>query len=542
VALGKVFVENNTQNVLSNSIAGSNAQLYIVGSTDLASGVFERDGILSMISFIALMLLLASFLFYLYLEIANRGIRLGSLFSSAIDVSNSIQQPSVEDKEKRFGALIENHDGIISVLDRNLKVLYRSRSASRITGWSHKEYEEVDAAKFVHPDDIQHLENKMRKAIANPRTPVQVQLRTRHKLGHYQWMEGVINNLLDDKEVKGIVTNIRDVTDRKNATDDLLKSKTQFQNLIENISGVYWTTNLETYQTTYISPSYEKIWGRKCEDLYKNPADFIESVHPEDRTIVTEAHVDIINTRGKTSSYRIVKPDGEIRWISARVNVVVTEGERIEYGYAEDITDQKKAIGENLHLLERNQQIIQSMMDGYLLTDDQGSIIEVNASYSKMIGYSHQELLKMNIRDVLHEVSAEETTRRLNSFLAKGSVQFETAHVRKDGTLVDVEISISARSIEGQPLIAAFIRDISERKKDQALLARQYKAIEEYAFINSHEVRARVATMLGLMNLLRRDYVKGGEKTEVLNHLYNETETLDVTIRKLTVLVSKNGS
>ena len=141
-----------------------------------------------------------------------------------------------------------------------------------------------------------------------------------------------------------LIGSMIDISVSKKTEEELLKSKQQFQNLVENISGVYWVNNLETYQSLYISPSYETIWGRKVEDLYNNPADFINAVHPDDRPFLFEAHKNVIHTSVMNITYRIIRPDGAIRWISAKTNVVVNaEGSSIEYGYAEDITERKKA-------------------------------------------------------------------------------------------------------------------------------------------------------------------------------------------------------
>ena len=141
-----------------------------------------------------------------------------------------------------------------------------------------------------------------------------------------------------------LIGSMIDISVSKKTEEELLKSKQQFQSLVENISGVYWVNNLETYQSLYISPSYETIWGRKVEDLYKNPADFINAVHPDDRPFLFEAHKNVIHTSVMNITYRIIRPDGAIRWISAKTNVVVNaEGSNIEYGYAEDITERKMA-------------------------------------------------------------------------------------------------------------------------------------------------------------------------------------------------------
>jgi PAS domain S-box-containing protein len=141
-----------------------------------------------------------------------------------------------------------------------------------------------------------------------------------------------------------LIGSMIDITEHEKAEEELLKSKQQFQNLVENISGVYWVNDLDLHQTLYISPYYETIWGRKSEDLYKNPADFINAVHPDDKEYLYEAYKSIAASTVTNISYRIIRPDGEVRWISAKTKVVTDKnGKKIEYGYAEDITSRKKA-------------------------------------------------------------------------------------------------------------------------------------------------------------------------------------------------------
>ncbi len=131
--------------------------------------------------------------------------------------------------------------------------------------------------------------------------------------------------------------------------EELNRLKYLFQNLIENESGVYWVNNLETFQTLYISPSYETVWKRKCIDLYENPSDFINSIHPDDLPALYKAYENITTLSRLEISYRIIRPDGDIRWIMAKINVILdNEGNKIEYGFAEDITDFK--ISEELYL------------------------------------------------------------------------------------------------------------------------------------------------------------------------------------------------
>ncbi len=219
--------------------------------------------------------------------------------------------------------------------------------------------DDAEWKKRLHADDRERMAEIVAIALASERNSFEAEYRlyTENK----GWTNIYGSTYIDrNKEGKAIrlIGNMTDIAERKKAEEETVKSKRQFQNLVENISGVYWVNNLETYKTLYISPSYETIWGLKCEDLYKHPADFINAVHPDDKAILIDAHKNIANTLKANTTYRIIRPDGEIRWISANTNVIAdTKGDKIEYGYAEDITERKK----NNELLQRSYEDIRQL-------------------------------------------------------------------------------------------------------------------------------------------------------------------------------------
>lgn len=124
----------------------------------------------------------------------------------------------------------------------------------------------------------------------------------------------------------------------------LQQSEERFRQMAESIQEIFWMRDLEKNKILYVSPSYEKIWGRSCRSLYEEPASFIESIYPEDRPQVLAAMKKIPFELGELE-YRIVHPDGSIRWIRDRAFPIRNEkGEiyRIS-GVAEEITKRKRA-------------------------------------------------------------------------------------------------------------------------------------------------------------------------------------------------------
>lgn len=120
----------------------------------------------------------------------------------------------------------------------------------------------------------------------------------------------------------------------------LLDHEERFRQLAENIRDVFWLVSVESGEGIYISPAYEQIWGRPRQNLHENPTSWIETIHPDDRSKIPALSK---NTEIYDLEYRILRPDGSIRWIHDRgFPVHDVEGKVYRFaGVAEDITTRK---------------------------------------------------------------------------------------------------------------------------------------------------------------------------------------------------------
>ena len=105
-------------------------------------------------------------------------------------------------------------------------------------------------------------------------------------------------------------------------------------------------------------------------------------------------------------------------------------------------------------------------MDGFWSADEHGNLLDVNPAYCKMSGYTHEELISMRISDLEEAMGISGIEDRIRHSFRYGSDQFETKHRRKNGSIWDVEVSITYRDILGGRLFV-FMRDITERKRFQ---------------------------------------------------------------------------
>ncbi len=113
--------------------------------------------------------------------------------------------------------------------------------------------------------------------------------------------------------------------------------------------------------------------------------------------------------------------------------------------------------------------IIARSMDGFLMVDIKGYIIEANVSYCRLFGYSRDEILNMHISEIDPIDSVEDVAKRTSEIIQAGSLRFETKHRHKDGTNIDVEISTHYFPDHGGTLFS-FIRDITKPKKTEKAL------------------------------------------------------------------------
>jgi PAS domain S-box-containing protein len=123
----------------------------------------------------------------------------------------------------------------------------------------------------------------------------------------------------------------------------LVKNEIHLRQMVENIEQVVWLRDIDTDRILYVSPAFETVWGRSCESFYADPLTLIKSVHPEDRVkVISDSLVE--NRRYTNQSYRILRSDGTLRWISAHSFLIHEESSDISYQVcvAQDITEQKQ--------------------------------------------------------------------------------------------------------------------------------------------------------------------------------------------------------
>jgi PAS domain S-box-containing protein len=145
------------------------------------------------------------------------------------------------------------------------------------------------------------------------------------------------------------------------------ESEERFRQMAENIDDVFWVVRIADGRVLYVSPAYEKIWGRSIETLLQERSDWLQGLHPDDRERVEMAYREALQSGDFDVEFRVVHPNGELRWIRARGYPVRDIGGAYYRlaGVSQDISARKQAetlMGEHARLLAEQNNRLESMV------------------------------------------------------------------------------------------------------------------------------------------------------------------------------------
>jgi len=302
-------------------------------------------------------------------------------------------------------------------------------------------------------------------------------------------------------------------------------SEANFKQLTESMNEVFWLRDINDDSLIYINKAYEKISGRSCKSLYDNPLSRFELIHPDDRDRIIKINQNMkLNALPSIYDYRLVRDDGDLRWIRSKINPVFDKnGKAIRYaGIAEDITQRKKIedelkkrsselknLNEELHaameeleaaneeLISTNNSLFESENKFRTLTESSPVAIMIHQGnrwvYTNPVGveisgYSEEELYTMNFWDFVDpEYQPIVRERALMRQLSENfSMSYEFSITTKGGVKKWVSLKGNSINFKGKAAGMVSVIDITARKIAEDELIETNKQLEA-ALERSHE-------------------------------------------------------
>jgi diguanylate cyclase (GGDEF)-like protein/PAS domain S-box-containing protein len=186
------------------------------------------------------------------------------------------------------------------------------------------------------------------------------------------------------------------ITERKRTENALRESDQKFHQLADNITDAFWIRSPDMRELHYISPAFERIWGRSVESKYANPNQWADFVLAEDRERVQSAFVALqAEARSIDIDYRIVRPDGEIRWIRLRGFQVRDASDKLIRlsGIVTDITERRQAAVALQASLEEFRTLAEAMPQIVWIMRPDGENVYVNQQWMDYTGLTLEESL-----------------------------------------------------------------------------------------------------------------------------------------------------
>jgi PAS domain S-box-containing protein len=244
----------------------------------------------------------------------------------------------------RYAALLDHATDMAFSFDSAGKFTFFNKAAESTTGYSRDAALSMNLYQLVPPERQGLTRASIERAAANGVvSSCELDLLTKGR--ERIVLEGCMYAVYEQGRPVEFQVIGRCATQQTQAEQALRESEEQFRQLAEHIREVFFISTPEPLKVIYVSPAYDEIWGTSRSDLYARPDAWTDMIHPEDREGAIATFAQSMQGVATDNEYRVVRPDGSVRWIRNRsFPVRNTEGKFYRMvGIAEDITVRKRA-------------------------------------------------------------------------------------------------------------------------------------------------------------------------------------------------------
>ena len=436
--------------------------------------------------------------------------------------------------EQRYQALIDSMGEGLLMVDNDDVIRFVNDPFCALLGYRKEELLGKVAMDIVlRPEDRELMRSRNTHRIKGIAEQYEIQLRK--KSGELIWVQIGAAPMTDaEGNVVGSIGVHTDITGRKKSEEFLQESERRFRQLAENIQGVVWMADQRKPEMLYVSKAYETIWGRSCKSLHDNPRSFLDAIHPEDRHRAERGISRQLEGFSTEEIYRIVRPDGTIRWVRDRGFPILDRSGQVYRiaGIAEDITE-RTAIEEKRRSSEEwYRSLVENISEIYFVVDKDGIITYCSPNMELLTGYRVEEVLGASFVKLIVAHDRKRVVQFYRDRTMDGTLDatIEFRGRRKDGSHEWVEQSTRVIRDQAGNVVEYrnVVRNIRERKnveRQLRLLAHAVESTSEMICITDMEDRFTFANRAFLNAYGYELYELVGRKPDVVGSPKNPPQT-----------------
>ena len=376
---------------------------------------------------------------------------------------DSAEKTPLLQKNSLFRQIAEHSYSGISLIDTDLKFIYRNPSAKRITGFSDSERVNATIETMAHPDERGKLKKILAEVTSEPGVSRSFNFRAKHAKGHYIRLECVFTNLLHLPDIMAMVLNFRDVTqefDARILLEKTVRELTAYRYALD-ASAIVAITDARG-RISHVNDNFCRISGYKRAELIGKDNRVINSkitdfAQAENIRRTLEAgqvwHGDFLN----------FKKNGDEYWVDKTI-VPFIDKNGTPYQYISirfDITEAKMA---RQRLEQKNKEIadlLESINDGFIALDSNLRYTYVNQRICKMVGMAADNMLGQMVWDIFPEAVGSATYYAIEQALATGQPVVNEDHY------IPLNLWQENRIYPNKGGLSIFITDITDRKREE---------------------------------------------------------------------------
>lgn len=450
-------------------------------------------------------------------------------------------QLKLEHSEKKYKSLFDYNPMPMWVLDKDdLSFLSVNQAAIDLYGYTSEEFKKMTVKALWAPSE----ENRVEKVVmANAEGYFKVRVKHLTKSGKEIVVEVKSNPLIYDGH-KARVSLVNDITAQIEAERKIQESEKRFKSLVQEGSDIIAILDCEL-QYKYCSPSCTSVFGRVPEEL--EGFSFFDLVHEDDLEKLQVEMADLSEKkRSQLSSYRVKGQNGNYRWLeTVATDLKTDEAIRGIVLNSRDITQFVEQEQKLKHSLERYNIVAKATSDLITDYDVVNDYMHVSPAVSEMFGYPYEEVDRRVSwwNEKIHPEEYEQIKSRICEMTKNGVKNLTTEYRFRcaDGSYKFIlDRSYLLMDHEQNPVrIISSMQDITDRKRHMMEVESHNKRLREIAWTQSHVVRAPLAKLMGLVDLMKNYQNDFDNFDEIMENVLNSANELDQIIRKIATETEK---